>query len=78
MLLGRSSVVRGNYISFKLQKETHALWIGIKRSLGSKIDGVLACHLLNTTETGSNMRKSMEVNDLNQSKVVHFSNTVRF
>ena len=77
MLLGCPSVGGANHIRFKLRKETHALWIGMKRSLGSKIDGVLACHLLNTTMTGLNRRNSMEVNDLNQSKLVHFNDIVR-
>ena len=39
-------------------------WIGMKCSLGLKVDGVLACYLLNTTVTGSNMRNSMKANDL--------------
>ena len=49
-----ASVQRANYISFKLQKETYASWIGMKHSLSLKIDGALACCLINTTVTVSN------------------------
>ena len=78
MLLGHPSVGRANYVCFKLWKETHTLWIEMKCSLGLKIDGTLACCLLNTTVTGSNRRNSTEANDLNQSELVHFSDNVRF
>ena len=78
MLLGHPSVGRANYVYFKLWKETHASWIGMKHSLDFKIDGTLACHLLNTTVTGLNRMNSIEANDLNQSKLVHFSAIIRF
>ena len=74
MLLGHPSVGKANYVCFKLWKETHALWIGMKHSLDLKIDGTLACHLLNTNVTGLN-RNSIEANDL---KLVHFSAIIRF
>ena len=77
MLLGCPSVRRANYVCLKLQKEMHASWIGMKHSFGLKIDGVLACRLLNTTMTGLNRRNSEEANDLNQSELVHFSDIVR-
>ena len=59
MSLRWSSVGRANYVHLKLQKESHALWIGIKHSLGLKIDGKLACHLLDITVTVSNRRNSI-------------------
>ena len=49
-----ASALRANYIHFKLWKETYTLWIGMKHSLSLKIDGALACCLLNTTVTVSN------------------------
>ena len=75
---GHPSVVRANYICFNLRKEMHVSWIGIKCSLGLKINGMLACHLLNTTMTGSDVKNSTQANDLNQSKLFHFSDIVRF
>ena len=48
-----------NYICLKLQKETHALWIGIKRLFGLKMDGVLACYLLDITVIVLNRRNSI-------------------
>ena len=59
MLLGRPCVGRANYVRFKLCKETHASWIGIKCFHGMKIDGALACHLLDTTVTGLNRKSSL-------------------
>lgn len=67
MPLGCPSVGRTSYTRIKLQKETHILWIEIKRSLGLKSDDALPCRLLNTTVTVSNRRNFTEVNDLNQS-----------
>ena len=49
-----ASVQRANYIHFKLWKVTYASWIGMKHSLSLKIDGALACCLLNTTVIVSN------------------------
>ena len=47
MLLERPSVA--NYVCFKLRKEMHTLWIEMKRSLGLKNIGTLACRRLNTS-----------------------------
>ena len=65
MSLERPGVGRANYVRFKLQKEMYTSWVEMKHSLGLKNNDVLACHLLNTTMTVSNMRNSMEANDLN-------------
>ena len=53
-----------SYARIRLRKETHTLWIEMKRSLGLKSDDALACHLLNTTTTVSNRRNYMEANDV--------------
>ena len=78
MLLGCPSVVKANYVCYKLRRETRALWIRIKHSHGSKIDGILACRLLNSTVTSLNRMNSLEANDLNQGELIHFSEIIRF
>ena len=65
MSLEHPSVGRANYVRFKLQKEMYTSWVEMKHSFGLKNDDVLACHLLNTSVTVSNMRNSTEANDLN-------------
>ena len=51
MSLRQPSVGRANYVCLKLQKETDALWTGMKHALGLKIDGTLTCYLLDITMT---------------------------
>ena len=80
MSLGSPSVRKTNYVCFKLWKESHTLWIKMKRSLGLKSEGTLACHLLNTTVTVLNKRNFTEaqLNDLNQRELFYLSAIVGF
>ena len=43
---GRPSVGREQYVRIKLRKDTHCLWVGVKRSGRFKSDDALARHLL--------------------------------
>ena len=45
---GRPSVGREQYIRVKFRKETHALWVEMKRTNQFKSDNALARHLLST------------------------------
>ena len=43
---GRPSVGREQYVRIKLRKDTHALWVEVKRARLFKSDDALARHLL--------------------------------
>ena len=45
---GRPSVGREQYIRTKLRKDTHALWVDVKRARALKSDDALARHLLSS------------------------------